>query len=99
MARFTVYANPDGQGYLVDLQADLNSHFATRVVAPLLPVEAVPFYASGLNPVFDIDGERFVMATQGMAAVPLAILKHPVSSLEHRRPEIVAAIDLLFQGF
>lgn len=37
MARFAVYANPDGPGYLVDLQADINSHFATRVVAPLLP--------------------------------------------------------------
>ena len=99
MTRLTVYKNPDGPGHHVDLQADINSHFATRVVAPLLPVEAVPFYASALNPVFEIEGARFVMATQGMAAVPLAILKHPVSSLEHRRTEVVAAVDLLFQGF
>lgn len=99
MAQFTVYKNPDAQGYLVDLQSHLNSHFATRVVAPLLPVEDVPYYAAALNPVFDIEGNRFVMATQGMAAVPLAILKQPVSSLEHRRTELVAAIDLLFQGF
>ena len=42
---------------------------------------------------------RFVMATQGMAAVPLSILKHPVTSLEYRQTEIVAALDLLFQGF
>ena len=54
---------------------------------------------AALNPVFEIEGARFVMATQGMAAVPLAILKHPVSSLEHRRTEVVAAVDLLFQGF
>jgi len=40
-----------------------------------------------------------VMATQGMAAVPLSILKHPITSLEPMRAEIVAAIDLLFQGF
>lgn len=99
MGRFTVYKNPDGAGYLLDLQADVNSRFATRVVAPLLPVEDVPIYASSLNPVFTIEGQRVVMATQGMAAVPLAILKHPVSSLEHQRTEIVAAIDLLFQGF
>ena len=99
MARFTVYKNPDGRGYLLDLQADINSHFATRVVAPLLPVAEVPFHASALNPVFDLEGQQFVMATQGMAAVPLAILKHPVSSLEHRRTDIVAAVDLLFQGF
>lgn len=99
MTRFAVYKNPDGQGYLVDLQAGINSHFATRVVAPLLPVEVVPFYASALNPVFEIEGTHFVMATQGMAAVPLSILKHPVTSLEHRQTEIVAALDLLFQGF
>lgn len=99
MGRFTVYKHPEGDGYLLDLQADINSHFATRVVAPLLPVEDIPIYASSLNPVFEIEGQRVVMATQGMAAVPLAILMHPVSSLEHRRAEIVAAIDLLFQGF
>ena len=99
MKRFTVFKNPDGDGYLLNLQADINSHFATRVVAPLLALEDVPIYASSLNPVFEIDGKRVVMATQGMAAVPLTILKHPVSSLDHKRTEIVAAIDLLFQGF
>jgi toxin CcdB len=99
MARFSVYQNPDGQGYLLDLQADINSHFASRVFAPLLPLELIPDFAQSLNPVFEINGERVVMATQGMAAVPLAILKNPVTSLAHRRGEIVAAIDFLFQGF
>ena len=99
MTRLSVYKNLDDPGYLVDLQADINSHFATRVVAPLLPVEEVPVYASALNPVFEIEGARVVMATQGMAAVPLAILKHPVCSLEDRRAEVVAAVGLLFQGF
>ena len=99
MARFTVYRNPNGKGYLLDLQADINSHFATRVVAPLIPTKDVPAYAKTLNPVFEIEGESFVMATQGMAAVPLAILKQPVTSLAQHHAEIVAAIDLLFQGF
>ena len=99
MGRFTVYRNPDGNGYLLDLQADINSHFATRVVAPLLPIGDIPEHAKSLNPVFEIEGERMVMATQGMAAVPLSILKQPVTSLELHRAEIVAALDLLFQGF
>lgn len=99
MARFTVFRNPDGPGYLLDLQADVNSHFSTRVVAPLLPITDIPEQAKGLNPVFEVDGARVVMATQGMAAVPLAILKHPVLSLEAKRQEITAALDLLFQGF
>ena len=99
MARFTVYRNPSGNGYLLDLQADINSHFATRVVAPLLPLGDIPDYAKSLNPVFEIEDERVVMATQGMAAVPLALLKHPVMSLESKRAEIAGALDLLFQGF
>lgn len=99
MARFMVYRNPDGNGYLLDLQADINSHFSSRVVAPLLPIRSIAEFAKTLNPVFEIDGEQVVMATQGMAAVPLSILRHPVMSLEPMRREIVAAIDLLFQGF
>ena len=99
MARFLVYRNPSGKGYLLDLQAEINSHFATRVVAPLFPVGDIPEFAKSLNPVFEIEGANVVMATQGMAAVPVAILKHPLCSLENQRAEIVAAIDLLFQGF
>ncbi len=99
MARFLAYRNPSGKGYLLDLQAEINSHFVTRVVAPLLPVEDIPEFAKSLNPVFEIEGAKVVMATQGMAAVPVAILKHPVCSLEDQRAAIVAAIDLLFQGF
>lgn len=99
MARFTVYKNPSGHGFLLDLQSDMNGHLSTRVVAPLFPVEDIPDFAKYLNPVFEIQGEQVVMATQGMASVPLSILKHPVATLEEKQAEIVAAIDLLFQGF
>ena len=51
MARFTVYRNPDGNGYLLDLQADINGHFSTRVVAPLLTLRDIADYAKTLNPV------------------------------------------------
>lgn len=43
--RYTVYRYLEGLGYLLDLQADINSHFATRVVAPLLPLDEIPTYA------------------------------------------------------
>ena len=99
MPGFTVYRNPDGKGYLLDFQAEVNSHFSTRVVAPLIPLEDISDYAKSLNPIFEIEGAQVVMATQGMAAVPLLILRQPVTSLAHKRAEIVAAIDLLFQGF
>lgn len=99
MPQYSVYKNPEGVGYLLDLQAEINSHFSTRVVAPLIPLSEIPVYARSLNPVFRIEGQDVVMLTQGMAAIPLQLLRQPVTSLEHGRSEIVAALDLLFQGF
>ncbi len=99
MARFGVYKNPDGEGYLLDVQADLLSHFNTRVVVPLLPLSRAPTPARTLNPVFDLDGTAHVMVTQFLAAVPEPLLKTCVSSQAHHRDAITAALDLLFQGF
>lgn len=99
MARFDVYRNPDGVGCLLDIQADLLSHLNTRVVVPLLPLTDAPQPARTLNPCFDIADETLVMTTQFMAAVPANILRKPLASLNGRRDEIVAAIDLLMQGF
>lgn len=99
MTRFAAYPNPDGPGYLLDVQADLLSHLNTRIVVPLLPLALAPTPASTLNPVFEIEGQAFAMATQFLAAVPANILKSSIASLEGRRDEITAAMDLLFQGF
>lgn len=100
MAQFTVYGNPDGAGYLLNVQADVNSHFATRVVVPLFLVDEISEFARTLNPVFEVEGNRVVMMAQGLAAVPSLLLKkNPIMSLENKRTEIVAALDLLFQGF
>ncbi len=99
MARFGVYKNPDGDGYLLDVQANLLSHLNTRVVVPLLPLEIAPTPARTLNPIFDLEGTPFSMVTQFMAAVPVQVLKTAVQSLESQRNEVTAALDLLFQGF
>jgi toxin CcdB len=99
MARFDVHRHPDGPGCLLDIQADLLSHLNTRVVVPLLPLANAPLPARTLNPCFDIAGESLVMTTQFMAAVPANILHTPLGNLGARRDEIVAAVDLLMQGF
>ena len=99
MTRFNVYVNPQGKGYLLDVQAEVNSHFNTRMVVPLLPIDNAPKPANILNPLFSIAGEQHVMVTQFMAAVPAKVLKSAVFSLGDRRDEIVAALDLLLQGF
>ena len=42
MARFDVYASPDGSGCLLDVQADLLDSLNTRVVVPLMPGQFRP---------------------------------------------------------
>lgn len=99
MPRFNVFKNPDGGGYLLDVQAGLLDHLNTRVVVPLLPLKSAPVPAKTLNPVFEVEGEPVAMVTQFLAAVPAPMLKSAVANLEGRRHDITTALDLLFQGF
>ncbi|MEH6717430.1 MAG: CcdB family protein [Aurantimonas endophytica] len=99
MARHDVFAHVGGDGYLLDVQADLLETLNTRVVVPLLPLAAAPKPAARLNPVFTVAGIEVVMATQFLAAVPVSILSPPVANLGSEHDRIVAALDMLFQGF
>ncbi len=99
MARFSVYPNPSGNGYLIDVQADILSNFNTRLVIPILPIADAPKPAKILNVPFEIEGEHYFMVTQYMAAYPAKALKGEVFNARNRYDEIVAAIDLLLQGF
>jgi toxin CcdB len=98
MSRFRVYVNPEGAGYLLDVQANLLSHLTTCVVVPLLPLDGAPRPAKVLNPVFEIAGARHVMATQFMAAVSRRLLASEVADLHGQAHDIVSALDCLFQG-
>ena len=99
MSKYGVYLNPEGLGYLIDVQADINAHFNTRVVIPMLPLDTAPKPARTLNPLFELNGECYSLVTQYMAAVPVKVLKDKLFNVEDRREDIVAAIDLLLQGF
>lgn len=98
MARYDVYANPAG-GLVLDVQADVLDELKTRVVVPLLPMDAAPQPAKRLNPVFEISGVRYALVTQFLAAIPLSALSVPVSNLSDRHDDIVAALDMVFHGF
>ncbi|UJW85717.1 CcdB family protein [Devosia sp. SL43] len=99
MARFDVYLNPDGKGYLLDVQANLLDALNTRIVVPLIPEAVAPTAAQRLNPIFEIEAERCVMVTQFMAAVPRAILRAPLTNLAAHDTEIANALDMAFVGF
>jgi toxin CcdB len=93
MARLDCY-RVDGT-LVLDVQAlDLGS-LATRVVAPLIPLSELKPIA-GLNPVFELQGQAYVLATQGLAAVPMAELGEAVMSLGEAQDHVVTkALDYL----
>jgi len=100
MAWFDVYPMPGkGSGYVLDIQADLLSHLATRVVIPLLPEHIVPPPISHLNPIFEINGQRHVLVTQALASIPARELKKTITSLKDHHDKVSRALDLLLIGF
>ena len=98
MARFDVYRTSSA-GYLLDVQTDLLAGLNTRVVVPLLPLDTAPKAAKRLNPIFDIDNQSYLMATQFMAAMPETELKQKIGSLIEQQQEVSEALDMLFIGF
>lgn len=99
MSRFDVFKNPDAAGWLLNVQSNLLDGLNTRVVVPLLPMDSAPLTARRLNPVFIINGEKAVMTTQFMAAVPERELQSYVTNLQNHQAEIQEALDLLLLGF
>ena len=99
MAQYDLFADPAGNGYLLDVQSDLLEGLNVRAVVPLLPQGNAPIAASRLNPVFEIDGAPYLMMTQYIAAVPCSILKASVGDLSERFDAVTAALDMLFHGF
>lgn len=98
MARFSVHMMPGG-GRVVNLQSDFLDWLDTRLVAPLTPLEQGPPPAKHLNPVFTLEGARFTLIIQSMAAVPTSALGGVVADLSAQQDEITRALDTVFQGF
>lgn len=99
MAKFDLYANPDGPGYLVDCQSNLLDYLNSRFVVPLLPPDSAPKPAGRLNPIFQIEDAPYVMVTQFAGAVPQRRLGPTIASLASEDAAIGNAIDMLLFGF
>lgn len=97
MARFDVYLL--GGRHVLDVQTDLLDGLTTRLVVPLIAVEHAPLPAGRLNPVLEVNGDRYALQPQLMAAVPSRNLGHPVDNLLRHYDRIVAAIEMIFNGF
>ena len=99
MARYDLYRNSEGNGYLLDVQSNLLEGLSTRVVVPLIPPNTAPVPGRRLNPTFTIDGKDHVMVTQFMSALTASELPDAEGNLSRHHDDIAAALDMLFQGF
>ncbi|SFR15816.1 CcdB family protein [Poseidonocella sedimentorum] len=96
MAQFDVYRLDGGQ-LVVDLQTDLIGIEASRIVAPLREAGSYAAFA-GLTPEVEVDGARWIVRVQELAAVPGAELRAPVASLAGERDALKRALDILIDG-
>jgi len=99
MARFGVYRLRDGQGHVLDCQSNLLSALTTRFVVPLQPRSDAPEAARRLNPIFEIEGQPFVMLTQFSASLETRELGAEVCSLQEQDTVIMNALDMLLTGY
>ncbi|MDQ6989168.1 MAG: CcdB family protein [Mariprofundaceae bacterium] len=103
MAQFDVYANPNPASkqhipYLLDIQAGLLNHLATRVVAPLYQERSIIHLFQGLHPKVQIENQTFILSIAELSAIPLAYLGKPTSNISAERELIISDIDLLVTG-
>lgn len=96
MAQFDVHRL--GDGLVIDCQADLLDTLNSRFVVPLLPRDRAPPPAKRLNPVFEVAGGEYVMATQMASAVARRELGEVVATLTERALEVTGALDVLVGG-
>jgi toxin CcdB len=101
MVQFDVHRNPKRGAFplLLDVQADLLSSLATRVVVPMTKLDPRgPKPISRLNPIAAVDGVKYALVFQELAAIPKSALGERVASLAGRRVDLIAALDLLLTG-
>lgn len=104
VAQFALYENPNRASrqafpYFLDVQPPLLEPLNTRLVIPAARAADLADTAiARLCPRFVLDGAGYVLLTHQMTSVPVSALKTPVTSLEQRRDEIVAALDFLIAG-
>ncbi|NRB42282.1 MAG: CcdB family protein [Pseudomonadales bacterium] len=104
MAQFDVYKNPSrntkkAYPYIVDIQHELISDIATRMVIPLGRLNHFKNeQMQGLTPDIEYEGEKLLLLTPQIASIPARQLKDPVGSLSHFRDEIISSLDFAITG-
>jgi len=104
MAQLDIYENRDKETseeipYLIDIQHEIHKDLKTRMMIPLVCVEAQRAEITKLCPVFTIQGRKVFASIPEMAAYPVSETGSKVTSLNSERAALFAAIDFLMHGF
>ena len=104
MARFDVYANPDGTErrripFYLDVQNDHVLGLQTRIVVPLWKSGLRARRAEELHPEFTVAGQLVVMDTPALGAAPADLLRSAVANLAAQKLAIQDALDMLFGSY
>jgi len=102
--QFDVYANPsprmrDQYPFVVDVQSNLLSSLATRMVVPLAVTSlAANELPQRLCPVFTVRRKKLMLVPFEAAPLDKRLLKTEVSSVRDRAGDIIAAMDAVMSG-
>ena len=83
--------------FLIVLQHNRAETVSTLVTAPVAPWTAL-LATSRMHPEISINGERYVVLVEQLAAVPRRALGPAISTVKDNDYEITAALDMLFTG-
>lgn len=104
MAQFDVYKNPNKATknlfpLLLDIQHEVISELATRIVIPLgIASHFQNETLTRLMPEVEFDGLQLVILTPQISAVAANRLKKPIGTLEHLRFGILGSLDFAVSG-
>ena len=104
MGQFSVHSNPDPATQelfplFVDIQNDLLSHMATRVVIPLSPRERHDFdVIPTLIPPITVEGRRYVLLAPQLMHLKASQLGPVVAELNIERHDVLASVEMIFRG-
>jgi len=105
MTPFSVYKNPNPRTnkdvpLLLDVQSEVTSGLATRIVVPLYCLDALAIKPiARLTPVVTFQNQTLIAMVPQMTGLALRDLGPRVGDLASLRGEVLAAIDLLLTGF
>jgi toxin CcdB len=97
MAQYDVHRLRDGD-LVLDCQANFLDAFKTRIAIPLVDPDSVPAPLPRLHPLFEVRGEKLLLATHLVGAIPAGELGRRVGSLANDSFRITNAIDFLRTG-